>query len=82
MTDEEEKQFNEELRRERNREDREPVKHPPICYQCGEVIEGEYYHYDYYDSKGKPHDEDYCEECTENFLKDFRTQGERNTADA
>ena len=82
MTSEEMKLFEREKREERNREDREPVKHRPICHQCGDIIEGKYYHYEYYDSKGRLHQEDYCKgECTIDFFEDFTKQGTRYTKD-
>ena len=77
----EEQLFKREIREQRNREDREPVNSPPVCHDCGDLIEGEYFEYTYNSTRGKPITENYCEDCREDFFAEFEMQGRRNTND-
>ena len=86
MTDEAKRELETERKAQYYKEDREELLDddrdmPDICTDCGEVLDGEYFEYEYNTLKGETKREKYCQDCFEKVLDDLKTQARRNTED-
>ena len=84
MTDEAKRELDAERKAQYYKEDREELLDddrdmPDICEDCGEVLDGEYFEYEYNTLKGETKRERCCPDCFEKVLDDLKTQARRTT---